>query len=83
MADTIGLVQRINIASDNATCVWIGPTPNNAELLLITNDGTSQTSAFANTLIQVLIAAATNYRQVIAVHGDSDAIITSVRVEPV
>ena len=83
MAETTGLVQRISILTELVTCVWIGPTPTNTEGLLIANDGTSQDSAFANTLIQTLAAAATNYRQVVAVHGNSDSRITSLRIEPI
>ena len=83
MAETTGLVQRIFILSESVTCVWIGPTPTNTEALLVSNDGTSQDSAFANTLIQTLAAAATNYRQVVGVHGNSSAKITSIRIEPI
>jgi hypothetical protein len=83
MAETTGLVQRIKIMSETTTCVWIGPTPNNTEVLLVTNDSSSQDSGFASTLIQILGAASTNYRQVTAEHGNSDAKITSLRLEPI
>ena len=83
MAEITGLVQRISIVSETTTCVWIGPTPNNTEALLVTNDGSIQDSGFASTLIQILSAASTNYRQVAAVHGNSDVKITSVRLEPI
>lgn len=83
MAETTGLVQRISILSETATCVWVGPTPTNTTALVVTNDGTSQNAAFANTLIQTLATASTNYRQVVAVHGNSDTKITSVRIEPI
>lgn len=83
MAETTGLVQSISILSETTTCVWIGPTPNNTEALLVTNDGSSQDAGFASTLIQTLAAASTNYRQVTAVHGNSDAKITSVRLETI
>jgi hypothetical protein len=33
-------------------------------------------------MIQALASASTNYRGVVAVHGDTDATITSVRVDP-
>lgn len=83
MAETTGLVQRLSVVSETLTCVWIGPTPNNTEALILTNNGTTQDAAFANVLIQCLASASTNYRQVVAVHGDSDAKITSVRIEPI
>lgn len=83
MAETTGLVQRMTIASATLTCVWIGPTPDNTEALIVSNDGTSAGAAFASTLIQTFAAAATNYREVVGVHGDSDSTITSVRIEDV
>jgi hypothetical protein len=83
MAETTGLVQRLSVLTDTVTCVWIGPTPNNTEAFLVTNDGTFADAAFANTLVQTLASAATNYREVVAVHGSSDATITSVRIEPI
>jgi hypothetical protein len=82
MAETSGLVQRLSILTDTITCVWIGPTPDNTEILLVTNDGTSLDAAFATSMIQALASAATNYRGVVAVHGASDATITAVRVDP-
>ena len=83
MAETSGLVQRIHIASSTLTCVWIGPAPNNAELLTISAGSTAADTAFAYGMIQTLSAAATNYRQVVAVHGDSSNKITSIRIESV
>jgi hypothetical protein len=83
MAETKGLVHRVTILTNQITCVWIGPTPNNVEALLVNNDGTALNTAFANQLIQALTAASSNYREVIAVHADMDAAITSLRIEPV
>ena len=83
MAESIGLVQRLTVVSPTLSCVWIGPTPNNTELLLVSNDNSPADIAFAGNLIQTLAAAATNYRVVSAFHGDNDAKITAVRVDPV
>ena len=83
MAETIELVQRLSILTDTTTCVWIGPTPDNTEILLVTNDGSTADASFANSMIHALAAASTNYREVAAVHGDTDATITSVRIEPI
>jgi len=83
MAEIIGLVQRLSILTDTLTCVWIGPTPTNTEILLVTNDGSVAGAAFSNTMIHALASASTNYREVVAVHGDTDATITSVRIEPI
>jgi hypothetical protein len=83
MAETIGLVQRLSILTDTTSCVWIGPTPDNTEILIVDNDGTASDANFANSMIHALASASTNYREVVAVHGDSDSIITSVRIEPI
>ncbi|BDC46031.1 hypothetical protein PTKU15_93280 [Paraburkholderia terrae] len=83
MAQTTGLVQRLNIFSPTAACVWIGPRPNNAEVLLVTNDGSAADSAFAGTLIETLASAATNFRAVVATHGNTDAKITALQIDPV
>jgi hypothetical protein len=83
MAETTGLVQRLSIVGKTATCVWIGPNPSNTTALLITNDGSAGDSAFAASLIEALAAASANYRQVAALHGDSDSKITSLRIDPV
>ena len=83
MAETIGIVQRLTVFSSTGTCVWIGPTADNSELLIVSNDSTAPSIAFAANLVQMLAAAATNYRTVAASHGDNDATITSVRIDPV
>lgn len=83
MAETTGLVQRLSILTNDVTCVWIGPTPENAEILLVSNDGSTLDASFANSMIHALAAASTNYRQVVAGHGDTDATITSVQIEPI
>ncbi len=83
MAETTGLVQRLSILTDTTTCVWIGPTPDNTEVLVVSNDGSTLDATFSSNLIFALAAASTNYREVVAVHGDSDATITSVRIEPI
>jgi hypothetical protein len=83
MAETIGLVQRLSILTDTITCVWIGPTPDNTEILVVSNDGSTADASFANSMTHALASASTNYREIVAVHGDSDATITSVRIEPI
>lgn len=82
MAETTGLVQQISVF-DPTTCVWIGQTPSNSELLYVTNDGTAPDIAFAANLVQTLSAAAANYRAVAASHADDGAQITSLRIDPV
>jgi hypothetical protein len=82
MAETTGLVQRLSI-SDTFTCVWVGPTANNTELLFFRNDGPLASALFASTLAEILASALTNYRAVVAIHGDNDAQITALRIDPV
>jgi D-serine deaminase-like pyridoxal phosphate-dependent protein len=84
MAQTTGLVQQLVVFSGPSACAWIGPTATNSEVLVV-NSGTGSTAdvAFAESLIQTLSAAATNYRAVVAAHNDTDAIITSVSIDPV
>jgi hypothetical protein len=77
------LVQRLSILSPTAACVWIGPRPDNAEVLVVTNNGSSTDVAFAGSLIQMLTAASANFRAIIATHGDTDAKITALQIDPV
>ena len=83
MAETTGLVQQLAVFSGPIACAWIGPTSTNTEVLVVANDGTAADIAFAGSLIQALAAAATNFRAVVASHGDTDAAITSLNIDPV
>jgi hypothetical protein len=83
MAETTGLVQQLSVFAGPLACAWIGPTATNTEVLVISSDGSAASTAFAETVIQTLSAAATNYRAVVAGHGDSDAAITSLQIDPV
>jgi hypothetical protein len=83
MATTTGLVQRLTLASAGITCVWVGPNPTNTEVLLVQNDGSAAGIAYANSMIQLLSSASSNYRQVAAIHSSTGSNITSVRLDPV
>lgn len=89
MTETTGLVQRLTlIPSESMACVWIGPTPAIAELLLVAPGDSEATSvdtsvdALRNTMISALVAAQVSRHEVVAVHGDDDARITSLRLSP-
>jgi hypothetical protein len=82
VAETSGLVQKLSVGQ-SFSCAWIGPTPTNTELLLVTSSGSAADAAFAGSLVDTLSAALTNYRAVVAVHGDHDAKITALRIDPV
>ena len=89
MATTTGFVQRVTIlpllaANIALCCVWIGPTPSNAALLLIRRENTDSDHAgsFKATMVNALVSAMVNRQEVIVTHGDSDSLITTLRVEP-
>ncbi len=86
MTETTGLVQRLTvIPSDAMACVWIGPTPAIAELLLVAPGGENEAmsvDALRNTMISALVAAQVSRHEVVAVHADDDARITSLRLSP-
>jgi len=89
MAVTAGQIQYVNVVSEEeragssiAACVGIGE-PKSAELLQVTNDGSRADSAFADTLIQILLIAFTNSRPVVAHHGDTSAVIRALQIDPI
>ena len=85
MAETTGIVQRLNVSHGwAAACVWIGPTPVNTELLFIQPQaGDSAASvAFQGNMVDALSAALVSRREVVAVHGDTSARVTSLRIDP-
>ncbi len=83
--ETTGLVQRLHIISGiGLACVWIGPSPTNAELLYIlrNNSDTAEVGAFKNSIVDTLVTAQVSRREVVATHGDSDAEIFNLKIEP-
>lgn len=82
MTNTTGLVQKLTLLNNSATCVWIGANPSNTQAFIVTNDGSARGIAYATSMIQALAAAATNYRQVVVSHGSSDSTVTGVRIDP-
>jgi hypothetical protein len=82
MAQTTGIVQTLTI-STSQVCTQIGPSPNNVELLTInitSND--PAVIAFQTSMIDALAAALTSRRTIVASHGDQDAIISQVVINP-
>ncbi len=88
MAQSQGLVQRINILPGNSpnpiACIFIGPTPSNTEVLSIIRRASDSASvgAFKNSMLDALVAAQVGRREAIATHGDSDAEITAIQIIP-
>ena len=94
MAETTGLVQALSIVPDLSivpgigsqavACVGIGPTPADTELLFVRRDNTDsvQAGAFKNSIVDALVTALVNRREVKATHADDDAKITKLSIEP-
>lgn len=83
MAQTTGLVQSLTVSTSQA-CTQIGPDPNNAELLVIsiTSANDPAVIAFQTSMIDALAAALASRRAIVATHGDQDATITQVVINP-
>jgi len=83
MARTTGVVQSLTISTSQA-CTHIGPSPTNAELLVIniTSRDDPAVSAFQTSMIDALAAALVSRRTVVATHGDQDATITQIVINP-
>jgi hypothetical protein len=83
MAQTTGIVQSLTISTSQA-CAQIGPSPSNAELLVIniTSRDDVAVVAFQTSIIDALAAALASGRPVVATHGDQDAIISQMVINP-
>jgi hypothetical protein len=85
MAETAGLVQRLTVLPDAAlACAWIGPSPTNTELLFVARTGSdsAQQGAFKSSIVDALMTAVASRREVVAIHGNSDAEIIGLRIDP-
>lgn len=85
MAETAGLVQKLSVIAGAATaCAWIGPAPSNTELLYVLRESgeSAASGAFENSVVDALTAALVSRREVVAIHSDTDARITSLRMDP-
>ena len=85
MAETAGLIQKLTVfPGSSLACLWIGPTPTNTELLFVQRDATESAAAgaFENNMVDMLAAAMTARREVVAIHDANSARITGVRIDP-
>lgn len=83
--ETAGFVQRLTvIPGSSMACAWIGPTPTITELLTVvgTDDEPASVGAMRSSMVDALIAAYADRHEVVAIHGDHDARITSLRLDP-
>jgi hypothetical protein len=89
MAQVTGLVQKVTIVPGGGTgdswcCVWVGASPTNTALLSVIQKGTDsvQSGSFTGAMVEALVSAQVNRREVVLVHGDNDSLVTSVTVNP-
>ena len=85
MAETTGLVQQLKVDTSGVAVALVGPNVSNVTTLLVQrlgSDSREQASA-KDDIINALAAAMVTYREVVAVHGDSDSAITQLRIDPV
>lgn len=83
MAQTIGLVQRLKVTPPRILAwVYIGPTPTDTDLLLILQDShpTPEDAAANASMVDALAYALVSKQEVIATHGSSDILITTVEL---
>lgn len=86
MAETRGLVQQLKTyVSLGTTFALIGPnSTNTTTLYVLRSAGDSREAAsMKDDMVSTLAAAQVAYREVVAVHGDTDSEITQLRIEPV
>ena len=86
MAETTGLVQQLKV--DTTTSIaqaLIGPNANNVTALMVqrTAADSREVASSKDDIVNALAAAMVAYREVVAVHGDTDSFITQLRIEPV
>jgi hypothetical protein len=86
MAETQGLVQKLKILpASSLAFVYIGPTPTNTSLLLISRSSSdsAEVGAFKSNMVDAMAAAQFAHREVVAVHDASSSQITDMRIDPV
>jgi len=83
MATSTGLVQQVNLF-DGGACVYVGPAPTSAEVLIVRFDAVDSTSTlgFKRAMLGLLVRAQVAGYSVSLNHGDADSVITSVETVP-
>lgn len=84
MAEATGLVQRLNVLPSIAlACVWVGPSPTNAEIFYVLRDSSDSpaTGAFLNSMVDALAVALVSREEVVIIHGNNDARIDAIRIQ--
>ena len=86
MAATTGLVQQLKVDSSGGVAyAYIGANLSNVTLLIVQRlaADTREQASLKDDMVNALAAAMVAYRQVSAVHGDTDSEITELIIEPV
>jgi hypothetical protein len=87
MAETAGLIQRINViptTTGGVACFWMGPHPTNTELFAIVRSSTDSAAegAFKSSMVDALTSAYVTRQEVTISHGDDSSTVDSIRFEP-
>lgn len=85
MAETTGLVQQLKVDTTGVAYAYVGANLSNVTLLTVQRlaSDTRERASLKDDIVNALSAAMVAYRQVSAVHGDTDSEITELIVEPV
>jgi hypothetical protein len=85
MAETTGLVQQLKVDTTGVAYAYVGANLSNVTLLTVQRlaGDTREQASLKDGIVSALAAAMVAYRQVSAVHGDTDSEITELIVEPV
>lgn len=84
MPQTEGKVQQVVVlplaGSNSQACVWIGPALDDSEVFVVIRRSTDSghRGAFKNSIVDALVTARANGKNVIVNHGASDAEILSM-----
>lgn len=85
MAETTGLVQQLKVDTTGITRTLIGPNVSNVTALMVqrTSGDSREVASAKDNIVNALAAAMVAYREVVAVHGDTDSFVTQLRIDPV
>jgi ABC-type sulfate transport system substrate-binding protein len=85
VAEATGLVQQLKVDIDGIAHAMIGPNASNVTALNVQRSAadTREQASVKDDIVNALAAAMVTYRQVTAVHGDTDSFITQLSIQPV
>lgn len=85
MATTKGLVQRIKTGTGGTTWVYLGPAPNNTQLLFVPFPAnlTAAELAARSSMVDALTTAMMVHREVTVTTADGGSQVSQVDIQPV